>query len=261
MAIKAILFDLDETLILDHALSLSAFDKVATYVASRHGIEAQPVSESAQLWATRLWQEGPFWEYCNAIGHSAFEGLWCDYSRLFNEYQRRLGEWAKGYRLEIWQRALEEHGVSVSPHLEKLPDLWVKFRRHFPMYPEAEEVLTQLSAYRLGMVTNGIFSLQMLKTEYTGLDRYFDEIAISGEVGIGKPEPGIFEHILTQLGFTPAQCVMVGDNPERDIAGAINAGIRSVWVDRGIKPRNPRYRADLEVGDLREILPWLGKQF
>jgi putative hydrolase of the HAD superfamily len=261
MAIKAILFDLDETLILDHALSLSAFDKVATYVASRHGIEAIPVSESAQLWATRLWQEGPFADYCSRIGHSAFEGLWCDYSRLFNEYQRKLGEWAREYRLEIWRHALEEHGVTQSPHLDKLPELWIKFRRHFPMYPETEELLNKLSSYRLGMVTNGIFSLQMLKTEYTGLDRYFDEIAISGELEVGKPEKAIFEHIIARLGLTPAQCVMVGDNPERDIAGAIQAGIRSVWVDRGIKPRDPRYQADLDVSNLLDIVPWLGKQF
>jgi putative hydrolase of the HAD superfamily len=50
---------------------------------------------------------------------------------------------------------------------------------------------------------------------------------------------------------------MVGDNPERDIAGAINAGMKSVLVERGFKLRDQRYEATAEVQNLLDMLYWL----
>ncbi|AJY74771.1 HAD-IIA family hydrolase [Paenibacillus beijingensis] len=47
---------------------------------------------------------------------------------------------------------------------------------------------------------------------------------------IGKPEPYIFEHGMKLFGAAPEHCVMVGDNPDTDIAGSIRAGLKSVWI-------------------------------
>ncbi len=55
---------------------------------------------------------------------------------------------------------------------------------------------------------------------------------ISGEVGIGKPEPGIFLLALERLGVSPQAAVMVGDSLARDIQGAQRAGIKAVWLNR-----------------------------
>ncbi|MFN3266742.1 MAG: HAD family hydrolase, partial [Deinococcales bacterium] len=85
--------------------------------------------------------------------------------------------------------------------------------------------------------------------------RRFDAVAISGEVGIGKPERGIFESVATALQVELCDCVMVGDNSERDVQGGINAGMKTVWLERGFKPKT--VNANFETKTLLEILPWL----
>ena len=64
-----------------------------------------------------------------------------------------------------------------------------------------------------------------------GLEGYFSGCVISGEIGLDKPDRAIFEYALALAGH-PEHCLMVGDNPRADIAGASNAGIPSVLVHR-----------------------------
>ncbi len=65
---------------------------------------------------------------------------------------------------------------------------------------------------------------------------YFEVVVISGEFGVGKPEPSIFEHALSLLGSDREHTVMVGDSLARDVDGAIAAGLRGVWVNRSGSP-------------------------
>lgn len=62
-----------------------------------------------------------------------------------------------------------------------------------------------------------------------GLDHYFDAFVTSHEVGFTKPHHAMFECALSQLGVDPAEAAMVGDRPERDVAGALALGIRAIW--------------------------------
>ncbi|WP_243030525.1 HAD family hydrolase, partial [Thermus altitudinis] len=68
------------------------------------------------------------------------------------------------------------------------------------------------------------------------------------------PDPRLFRMALCAFGVGPEEAVMVGDNPGRDIQGAWLSGIKAVFVDRGHRPKDPRYPAHLEVRDLREAL-------
>ena len=72
--------------------------------------------------------------------------------------------------------------------------------------------------------------MQREKIAASGLESFFQAIAVSGEHGIGKPKPEIFHRLLAELGVTAVEAVMVGNSLERDIAGARNAGIRSIWI-------------------------------
>ena len=81
-------------------------------------------------------------------------------------------------------------------------------------------------------MTNGAPDLQREKLEGVGLVPYFTIITVSGEVGIGKPDPRIFAHTLTRLGVPPTEAVMVGNDLTRDIRGARQAGIPGIWVNR-----------------------------
>ena len=91
-------------------------------------------------------------------------------------------------------------------------------------------MVTLASDYTLALLTNGAPDLQREKIAASGLEPFFKAIAVSGEHGIGKPKPEIFHRLHRELEVSPEEVVMVGNSLERDIAGARNAGIRSIWV-------------------------------
>jgi putative hydrolase of the HAD superfamily len=99
------------------------------------------------------------------------------------------------------------------------------------LLPDALEVLVRLkSGHKLGLLTNGAPDLQREKLAASGLGLHFDAVAVSGEHGIGKPRPEIFQILLEQLGVEAREAVMIGNSLERDIAGARNAGIVPIWI-------------------------------
>ena len=65
-----------------------------------------------------------------------------------------------------------------------------------------------------------------------GIESLFDCIVLSGELGIQKPDRRIFDHTAKLLGVTNEECVFVGDDPDSDISGALNAGMEADWLDR-----------------------------
>jgi putative hydrolase of the HAD superfamily len=270
---KAILFDLDETLILDEAISEDAF-LVAARLAQPHGALPVQLADTAGQIARRLWAEGPCYEYCLRIGHSAWEGLWARYDKGDHPMIARLREWAPGYRVAVWREALTACGIASdrvtggdprnAPSLflpEAQAIAFMKARRQYPLYPEVPALLEALRSkgYLLGIVTNGVPDLQREKLAGCGIAHLFHAAVVSGEIDCGKPDPGIFRHICRELGVAPADCIMVGDNPARDVAGAMAAGIRSVWVSRNGRRRDERYPGDLACTDLSEMLLWLAQ--
>ena len=99
------------------------------------------------------------------------------------------------------------------------------------LYPGATEVLDDLtSAASLALVTNGIGEVQRARIARTGIERYFDAIVISGEVGASKPGTAIFDMTFDLLGSPPKwSALMVGDNESSDIEGGIRYGIDTCW--------------------------------
>src|SRR6266542_4153488 len=67
------------------------------------------------------------------------------------------------------------------------------------------------------------------------LDRYFEIIVVSCEVGFAKPSPVIFEHAAKKLGIAPEHMVHVGDSAKEDVAGAKAAGVGALLIDRDKK--------------------------
>jgi putative hydrolase of the HAD superfamily len=117
--------------------------------------------------------------------------------------------------------------------------------------PDADELLARLSVPAI-IVTNGPPELQRPKLAVTGLATRVAGIVISGEVGVDKPDPGIFHLALELAGCAAREAVMVGDHPTNDIAGAQAAGIAAVMVrNRWFEPP-PGVRV---VEKLTE-LPW-----
>ena len=82
----------------------------------------------------------------------------------------------------------------------------------------------------MAVVTNGAACLQREKLAASGLERHFDAVVVSGELGVGKPDPSVFRHALELLGADGG--VMIGDSLDRDIDGALAAGLDAVWINR-----------------------------
>ena len=84
---------------------------------------------------------------------------------------------------------------------------------------------------RVGIVTNNLGAEQREKLRDCGLDRHIDVLMASEEAGVSKPDPAIFALALERLSCAADEAVMVGDSWENDIVGALSAGIRAVWFN------------------------------
>jgi putative hydrolase of the HAD superfamily len=104
------------------------------------------------------------------------------------------------------------------------------------LIPGALELLRCLSegGHRLALVADGPSADIRRGLEQHGLERFFGAVAISEEVGAEKPDPSMFLHALSGLGIGPGghgRVVMVGNRLERDIRGATQIGMVSVWMN------------------------------
>ena len=107
-----------------------------------------------------------------------------------------------------------------------------EFKKTAVEYPFAKPALTSLkeSGYKVALITNGKPEVQNKKIDLLGLRDYFDEIVISGELGIDKPAPEPFIEMAKRLDAEPEELLYIGDNPLNDVEGSRNAGYIPVWV-------------------------------
>ncbi|WP_108651633.1 pyrimidine 5'-nucleotidase [Dongshaea marina] len=121
--------------------------------------------------------------------------------------------------------------------------------------PGARSLVEALSGrVNLGIITNGFTELQTIRLERTGFKDAFFPLVISEEVGVAKPDVGIFEHAFEHMQHPPKEKVlMVGDNPHSDIQGGINAGIDTCWLNITNQQKPPGIEPDYEVASLDEL--------
>jgi len=254
MPISAVLFDLDDTLIVDEAVSRETFAAVAQQALTMLGSEPAAFTRAAREQARRLHAEAPVHPYCKRIGISAFECLWGKFEGDTPELTQ-LREWAHTFRHETFDAALRHLHLDGSEAAEELAHAFSENRRRLQrLMPDAREVLTRLKPKRkLALLTNGAPDLQREKIAASGLAPYFDAIAISGEHNIGKPHPEIFSRLLAELDVPATEAVMVGNSLERDILGAKNAGIRSIWIQIPGSEEHADVLPDATIKGLSEI--------
>lgn len=231
MAIEAILFDLDDTLIVDEAVSRESLESTADLAVKLAGVERAGFLRDVAKASLELWKTGRCHAYTKAIGISHFECLWGKFEGASPELTA-LREWARDFRVAVFNSALGSQGVAADDTAESLAAHFEQTRRRLQrLMPDAVEVLARLKKrYRIALLTNGAPDLQREKIAASGLGDFFEAIAVSGEHGIGKPRAEIFHLLLDQLGVQRERAVMVGNSLERDIAGARNAGIVSIWL-------------------------------
>jgi putative hydrolase of the HAD superfamily len=97
----------------------------------------------------------------------------------------------------------------------------------------ALELVTHLHArLRIGVITNNTVTEQKEKLATFGFAPHVDVLVTSEEAGVAKPDPQIFRLALERLACEPYEAVMIGDAWVQDILGATSAGIRALWLNR-----------------------------
>ncbi len=120
---------------------------------------------------------------------------------------------------------------------------------------EAEETVEYLynKGYKLYVVTNGLVRLQKPRITNTNISKFILDILVSEEVGAFKPDPKIFNILLYRHGLKAENVIMVGDSLEKDIKGAQNANIKSIWYNYKNKKNETNILPEYEIYNLLEI--------
>ena len=240
MTIRAVLFDLDNTLIDDD-------DSVRRAIAAAC---EEAVSLVPGLTVDQL--TDAYFRISIAV--------WTELDLARRTVARGTEVTGAQYRRLCWGQTLGEFGVTEEAVITRVVESYAFWRdKLLPLYPETEEVLAALRPHvKLAIITNGTADTHRRKLARLGYDQSFDYCVVAGEFGPVKPNPAIFLHTAERLGVEPGECMMVGDNAETDVAGAQGAGMTGVWLNRGGWPLPPDLpEPDFVIADLRQLLDLL----
>ncbi len=260
--VKAIFFDLDDTLLWDKKSVELAFQKTCELAESLSGSDCTGLEQAVRAEASELYASYPTYAFTKMIGINPFEGLWGTFDDEGDDFQE-MKKIVPEYRRAAWIGGLKRIGIEDAALGRRLADHFPVARKQHPvLYDETLHVLEELKErYDLLLLTNGSPGLQNIKLEITPeIAPYFAHIVISGEFGKGKPDPGIFDYALNKFGYTADDVLMVGDNLMTDIIGANQAGIRSVWINREGKAPHDSIKPTYEVASLKDLLQLLEQE-
>lgn len=149
---------------------------------------------------------------------------------------------------------------------EDIQALVQKYRNHTPtikLYPDAEEILEHLSkeGYRLGIITDGYKETQKKKIEVLKIDKYFEHIIITDEIGkkFWKPNETSYKMMKEKFNTEFKNMIYIGDNPKKDFIAANRLGMETIQIKRtnGIYHKEKYkglYRAKKKIKTLSQIL-------
>lgn len=182
--------------------------------------------------------------------HRINHQYWDDYKRgkVSRETLRngRFADTLAAFRVQnnLMALTISEHYISRSPYKKIL-------------FEGAIRVLDYLKhkGYELHIITNGFNEVQFIKLTESNLLPYFKTITTSENAGCNKPDSKIFLHALQGAGALLAESVMVGDNFEADIEGAINIGLHAIWFNphKELVQSNDNFKTIHHLLELEEL--------
>jgi putative hydrolase of the HAD superfamily len=184
--------------------------------------------------------------------------------KIFNYYNEQLWEYyregkVKKYilRQERFRLLLNYFGVKNKTLVESISRYYLE---KYPVRPAlieyAKEITYYLSKkYRLHIISNGFYDVQLTKLINSGISNYFAKVFTSDRIGYAKPDARIFEYAISSLHAHKEECLMVGDDEVNDIAGAKEADIDQVLYNpkKNIISVAPTFEI-LNLLELKQIL-------
>jgi len=236
---RAILFDLDDTILVAFGPAQSQWRRTIAAFAGRLGaLEASAVALAIQSASTELWADPSRHKY---------------WRHRIDEARRRIVANA------FTELAASGHPVPPQGVGDALADAYNALHdEELAMFPDAHETLDRLKemGVKLALITNGAAEPQRAKVVRFALEHRFDHIQIEGEHGFGKPEERAYTHAMEVLGVAPHETWMVGDNLEWEVVGPQRLGIHAIWHDGyglGLPPGSP-IKPDRIIRRLSELL-------
>lgn len=163
-------------------------------------------------------------------------------------------------RVRRFSLFFEEIGARVSD-LDKFADQYLHAIPQRPYFIDgAVDLLLELhGSFRMGIVTNGLTEVQRPRLVSTGIDKLFEVIVVSGEIGLMKPEYAYFEHVHIQMSRPEKKKVLViGDSINADIKGGSEFGFSTCWYNPAKSSNDTSIRPDFEISDLDQIREIVG---
>lgn len=173
--------------------------------------------------------------------------------KLWEQYRNGLVK-QEELRIKRMRLALLDFKIADEELSEKMN---VQFLELLPtrthLFANCIEVLNYLieKKYVLHLITNGFEEVQHNKLKYSGLTKYFTEVITSERSNSLKPNKEIFEFAFQRSKAEPGESIMIGDNIEVDIVGAMNVGIDQVFVNHN--RIEPKVKATYTVYSLKEL--------
>ncbi|HLQ95535.1 MAG TPA: HAD family hydrolase [Pseudogracilibacillus sp.] len=255
--LKAIMFDLDDTLLWDEKSVHEAFKSTCEQVVNQYNVDPEALEKRVRYHAKRLYPTYDAYEFAKRIGTGVFEAMWGDYNDDNKDF-RQLKEIVPDLRHQSWFYGLKDLDVEDEALAESLAlQFPIERKKHVYLYDDTIDILTKLSnqGYPLLMLTNGSADLQQTKLSLSPeLAPFFEHIVISGDFGTGKPSIEIFNYALNLLKVEKHEVLMVGDNLMTDILGASRAGIDSAWLNHNSVDTSD-VTPTFEIKKLKELLP------
>lgn len=207
MTIELITFDLDNTLWESRQVLLRATEKTNAWIDEH-------VPEYALLGAERL----------------------KEISDVVRRERADIAHDVSAFRIAYMERCFQEAGIRTSNarrYAREAFAVFIHWRCQVDPYPEAKRLLAELStSYQLASITNGNADVTR-----TSINEYFSFNVNAENAGAAKPSAKIFQLAL-ELGriSDPSRAIHVGDSLKEDIEGAVNAGMKTVWLNHEREP-------------------------
>ncbi|HCE4672410.1 TPA: HAD-IA family hydrolase [Vibrio parahaemolyticus] len=240
--LKAIFFDMDETLCCTSQADKAAGQKFAAWIQQTY-----PQVSDPQAFLQRYLQ-----------------GVYKKLNAEFPQLVALLPD-ENAFRCGLIQTILAENGIHIDAEQAQQAQHYFDSARMgaFTFFPGVKEMLTDLRKhYKLVVITNGPIFSQHPKLKATQMDEWVDHIIVGGEEPEEKPAASIFQKALNLVDVKPEEALHIGDSLAADIAGANNMGILSVWVNATGASNPTEITPNFEIREtveLKEILKTLAQ--
>lgn len=172
---------------------------------------------------------------------------------IWKEFEQNLIS-SDELKVERFKRFADKINLLCNP--KDLSDRYINFLAEGSfIYDESENLLSYLhKKYKIVIITNGLASVQNKRIKNSILKDYFNEVVISDEIKIAKPDSRIFEYALDSINhFNKDSVLMIGDSLSSDIKGGLNAGIDTCWFNASNSENTSNIIPTYEVNTLSKL--------